>query len=162
MTKTARKPRSDSISEMTRIMSGAAREIAPPAHVPLDAMDWPFWESVVAEFARADWSEHQLELAAMMARTMANLELEQRMLRKEGSSIVYERKDQDGNVTKILSCENSRARSVQTLMGQVLAMRRSLAIHSKAQSGSNADAAKQRKANKETEAAGEGGDDLLA
>jgi hypothetical protein len=162
MTKTARKPRTDSISEMTRIMSGAAREISPPSHVSLGDMDWPFWESVVAEFARADWTEHQLELAAMLARTMADLEENQRLLRSEGLMILKEFKDKKGEVRKILSCENLRARAVQTLMGQVLALRRSLALHAKAKSGSNADAAKQREANKRTEQAGEGKDDLLA
>jgi hypothetical protein len=162
MTKTARKPRTDSISEMTRIMSGAAREIAPPAHVSLSDMDWPFWESVVAEFARADWTEHQLELAAMLARTMADLEENQRLLRSEG--IIREREvlNDDGTVRKVISWENARARAVQTMMGQVLSLRRSLALHAKAKSGSNADAAKQRAANKKTEQAGEGDDSLLA
>jgi hypothetical protein len=162
MTKTLRKPRSDSIPEMTRIMQGAAREIAPPAHVPLEDVDWPFWESVVAEFARADWTEHQLELAAMLARTMANLEREQRILRQEGGSIVRETKNKDGEVIKIISCVNSRARAVQEFAQQVLGFRRSLALHAKAKSGSNTDAAKQREANLKTEKAGSGKHDLLA
>jgi hypothetical protein len=143
-------------------MSGAAREIAPPAHVSLGDMDWPFWESVVAEFARADWTEHQLELAAMLARTMADLEENQRLLRQEGLTCTREVKGKTGEVYKIVSFENARARAVATLMGQVLALRRSLALHAKAKSGSNADAAKQREANKRTEQAGEGKDDLLA
>lgn len=162
MTKTARKLRTDSISEMTRIMSGAAREIAPPSHVPLQEMDWPFWEDVVAECARADWTEHQLSLAAMLARTMANVEEDQRKLREEGTTIVREIKDGKGEVKKIVSCSNARARAIQDGMSQILALRRSLALHAKAKSGSNADAAKQREANKKTEQAGEGKDDLLA
>lgn len=162
MAKTTRKPRTDSISEVTRIMQGAKKEIAPPSHVPLEAVDWPFWESVVAEFARADWTEHQLELAAMLARTMADLEREQRLLRQEGGICTKEILDKDGNIRKIVTWENIRGRAVQTFMSQVLSMRRSLALHAKAKSGSNGDAAKQREANKKTEAAAEGGDDLLA
>ena len=161
MTKTTRKPRSDSVSEAIRIMQGAARELAPPSHVPLQDMDWPFWESVTAEFARADWTEHQLECAAMLARTMADLEENQRLLRSEGLIMVKEILGPDGSVKKILSCENMRARAVQTMMGQVLAMRRSLALHARAKSGSNADAAKQREANKNI-AKGAAGDDLFA
>ena len=49
-----------------RIAQGLTRELQPPSHVPLDDCDWPFWESVVAEFARSEWSEHQLELAAFL------------------------------------------------------------------------------------------------
>lgn len=161
-TKTARKPRSDSISEMTRVMSGAAVEIAPPSHVSLEDMDWPFWHNVVAEFARADWTEHQLELAAMLSRTMANLEQDQRLLRQEGTIIVREILDGNGAVKKIVSCTNARARAIQEGMNQVLALRRSLALHAKAKHGSNNDAGKKLAANKRTEMDGDGGDHLLA
>lgn len=154
MTKAIRKPRSDSISEMTRIMQGAAIEVAPPAHVPLKANHWPFWHSVVAEFARADWTEHQLELAAMLARCMAQVEEQQRLLEDEGFLV-----DKGEQGVKV---ENARARSVQTLMGQILSLRRSLALHARAKSGTNADAIKQREKNRATEKAGAGEDDLLA
>lgn len=151
MPKTDRKPRSDSIGEASRILQGAANEVAPPPHVPLQDQDWPFWHNVVAEFARADWTEHQLELAAMLARTMSDLEENQRLLRSEGLMIIRELKDSKGEVRKILSCENLRARAVQTLMGQVLALRRSLALHARAKHGTNADAGKKLAANKATE-----------
>jgi hypothetical protein len=148
---------------MTRIVQGASREVAPPSHVPLQDMDWPFWESVVAEFARADWTEHQLELAAMLSRTMADLEENQRLLRTEGIICVREVLNDDGTVRKVITWENSRARAVQTMMGQVLSLRRSLALHAKAKHGSNADAGKKSAANKRTEdAATKGADSLLA
>jgi len=143
-------------------MQGANIEISPPAHVSLEDMDWPFWHSVVAEFARADWTEHQLELAAMLARTMANLEAEQRLLRKEGPVKQKLILDKDGEVRKIIEFENSRGRGVQTLMGQVLALRRSLALTGRAKAGSSDDAAKKRQANKKTESAAANEDDLLA
>jgi hypothetical protein len=164
LTKTVRKARTDSIPNMTRVMQGAKRELAPPSHVPLEDVDWPFWESVVQEFARADWTEHQLELAAMLARTMANLEREQRLLREEGGVIVKEIKDNKGETRKIVLCVNARARSVSDTMSQVLSMRRSLALHAKAKSGTNGDAGKQRAANKKIEsvAAANEDDDLLS
>lgn len=124
----ARKARIDSASEAVRIMQGAAREITPPSHVPLDEMDWPYWHSVVAEFARAEWTEHQLELAAMLARTMANLEQEQRTLRAEGFVSMRE------NGTTV---DNPRARVVQNLTGQILSLRRSLALHARAKGSSD-------------------------
>jgi len=161
MTKTARKPRSDSVSNAIRIMQGAKREIAPPTHIPLQDIDWPFWESVVAEFARADWTEHALELAAMLARTMAEAEENQRLMREEGVIIERDTLNKEGQVIRTVTIENPRARVCQSLMGQILALRRSLALHAKAKSGSNADAGKQRGANKRTEQAAANEDDGL-
>lgn len=147
----ARKQRTDSVAAAVRVMQGSIRQIVPPSHVPLEDCDWPFWENVVAEFARADWSEHQLELAAMLARTMASLESEQRTLRAEGFIAVRE------NGTTV---ENPRGRVVKSLAGDILALRRSLALHARARSGDNRDAAKQREAGRALEAQA-GGDDLL-
>ena len=158
----ARKLRSDSTEEMVRFAQGAERQIAPPSHVPMQDIDWPFWESVVSEFARAEWTEHQLELAAMLARTMADLEENQRLLRLEGAVIERETYDKDGAVRRVVMVENSRSRSVHTFMGQVLALRRSLALHARAKSGTNHDAGKQRAAGKKIERQVSGELDLLA
>lgn len=123
-------------------MQGTAREISPPSHVPLDDMDWPYWHNVVAEFARAEWTEHQLELAAMLARTMANLEQEQRTLRAEGFIAVRE------NGTSV---ENPRARAVKSLTGDILSLRRSLALHARAKSGDSRTDANRREQSKDME-----------
>lgn len=146
-----RKQRIDSSAAAVRIMQGVTRQIMPPSHVPLDECDWPFWESVVAEFARAEWSEHQLEIAAMLARTMANLESEQRLLRSEG----FTTKSDRGTPVA-----NPRSTICKGLTGDILALRRSLALHARAKSGDNRDAAKQRSMAKALEA--DLDDDLLA
>jgi hypothetical protein len=138
-------------SDAVRIMQGVTQEIQPPSHVLMDAMDWPFWHNVVGEFARAEWSEHQLELAAMLARTMANLEAEQRQLRVEGFISVRE------NGTSV---ENPRARAVKSLTGDILSLRRSLALHARAKSGDSRTDAKRRDVAKGLEA--DLGDDLIA
>lgn len=147
----ARKARIDSAAEAVRIMQGANREIMPPSHVPLDDMDWPYWHNVVAEFARAEWTEHQLELAAMLARTMANLEQEQRTLRAEG----YVSASLKG--TPVV---NPRSLAVKAMTGDILSLRRSLALHARVRTGDNRDAAKQRDMGRNVEEQVE--DDLLA
>lgn len=139
----ARKARIDSASEAVRIMQSAGRELSPPSHVPLDDMDWPYWHSVVAEFARAEWTEHQLELAAMLARTMANLEQEQRTLRAEGYVAVS---------LKGTPVVNPRSLAVKGMTGDILSLRRSLALHARARTGDNRHAAKQRDQGKDIEA----------
>lgn len=143
-------------------MQGAGKDISPPAHTPLQPEDLPFWESVVDEFARADWTWHQLELASVLAQAMADLVRERNLLRKEGYTIVREILDDEGEVRKIVSCQNARARAVTDLGNFIMSMRRSLALHAKAKHGTNAGAGKKLAANKNTESAGKGGDDLLA
>jgi hypothetical protein len=83
-----RKVRIDSASEAVRVMSRATSKIAPPPSVPLDKCDLPFFASVIAEFARSEWTAHQLELAAMLARTMADFNREQQLLREEGKHVL--------------------------------------------------------------------------
>jgi hypothetical protein len=147
----ARKARIDSAGEAVRIVQGVTRELQPPSHVPLDDMDWPYWHSVVAEFARAEWTEHQLELAAMLARMMANLEAEQRALRAEG----YVSHSERG--TPVV---NPRAAACKGLAGDILAMRRSLALHARAQSGDTRADAVRKAAGKQIEV--DFADDLIA
>lgn len=148
----ARKQRVDSNAAAVQIMQGSTRQIQPPSHVPLDDMDWPFFENVIEEFARSEWTEHQIELAAMLARTMAQLEQEQRTLRTEGYIAVRE------NGTTV---ENPRARAVKSLTGDILSFRRSLSLHARAKQGEARDVAKRQAQAKAIEA-DLGGDDLLA
>lgn len=141
--------------EAVRIMQGAKRELAPPSHVPLDDMDWPYWHSVVGEYANADWTDHALEIAALLARTMANLESEQRALRAEGFITTKE------TGTRV---ENPRARAVKSLTNDILQLRRSLSLNARAKShGDNRVADKRRSAALKIQAAAaDDTDDLLA
>jgi hypothetical protein len=125
----------------------------PPAHITMDECDWPFWRNVVAEFAKAEWTDHQLELAAMLARTMADLAREQKTLRIEGFISVRE------NGTSV---ENPRARAVKSLTGDILSLRRSLALHARARSGDSRNDANRREAAKTIETGADVDDDLIA
>lgn len=143
----------NSATAAVRIMQAATREIVPPAHVPLDDCDWPFWHSVIAEFARSEWTDHQLELAAMLARDMANLERNQRLLREEGEVMATERG------TPVV---NPRKMVVQTAAGTILSFRRSLSLHARAQGGEAEKIGPRRAAAKAIEADNPLGDDLIA
>lgn len=148
-----RKARIDSASEAVRVMAKAAIEINPPSNVPLDAEDIPFFQNVIAEYARSEWSAHQLELAAMLARTMADLTREQRLLREEGG-VAYSEKG--------TPVANPRKAIVQMHAGSILSFRRSLSLHARAQAGEARDAAKRREAAKNIEGDNPLEDDLLA
>jgi len=149
----SRKQRIDSRSEAVRVMSRAAADIVPPSNVPLDKSDMPFFASVIAEFARSEWTAHQLELAAMLARTMADLEREQRLLREEGATALSERG------TPVV---NPRKTVVQMHASTILSFRRSLALHARAQGGDARDIGKRREIARGIEANNPLDDDLIA
>lgn len=148
-----RRARIDSAAEAVRVMSKAAASIKPPANVPLDDGDMPFFESVIAEYARSEWSAHQLELAAMLARTMADLTREQALLREEGG-VAYSEKG--------TPVANPRKAIVQMHASSILSFRRSLSLHARAQAGEARDVAKRRDAAKDIESDNPLEDDLLA
>jgi hypothetical protein len=148
-----RKARIDSATEAVNVMAKAAASITPPENVPLDAEDMPFFYNVIAEYARSEWSAHQLEIAAMLARTMADLTREQKLLRDEGG-VAYSEKG--------TPVANPRKSIVQMHASSILSFRRSLSLHARAQAGEARDVAKRRVAAKEIEAENPLEDDLLA
>ena len=138
-----------SATSAVRIMQGAVREINPPSHVPLDDCDWPFWHSVVAEFARSEWTEHQLELAAMLAKDMADAERNRRLVRLEGEVL------ETGKA-------NPRCNVLVAIGNRVLATRRSLSLHARARGGEAEKIGPRRAMAKAIEANNPLDDDLLA
>ena len=131
----ARRQRVDSIAAAVTVAAAADKQIDPPAHVPLAAGDMPFWASVIAEFARADWTAHQLEVAAMLARNMADAARNQNLLRSEGEVVLTA----SGTPTA-----NPRLAALRMQTTNVLAFRRTLAIHARAQGGEARDVAKRK------------------
>lgn len=148
-----KKNRVDSVAEAVRIASAASEEIQFPENVPLDDGDVPFFKNVIAEYARAEWSAHQLEIAAMLARTMADLVREQDLLRTEGA-VSYSEKG--------TPVANPRKAIVQMHASSILSFRRSLALHARAIQGEARDAARRREAAKDIEAGATSDDELLA
>jgi hypothetical protein len=134
-------------------MAKAAIEIVPPSNVPLDKCDLPFFASVIGEFARSEWTVHQLELAAMLARTMADLAREQQELRREGAVLMTPRG------TPVV---NPRKTVVQMHAGSILSFRRSLSLHARAQGGEGRDVAKRREGARAIEGDNPLDDELLA
>jgi hypothetical protein len=153
MSSKPRRQRVDSLTGAVRVMAAATRTIEPPSNVPLDQCDMGFFASVLAEFARSEWTAHQLELAAMLARTMADLAHEQRELRLEGSV---------SKTDKGTPVVNPRKTVVQMHASSILSFRRSLSLHARAQGGEARDVAKRRGQAKAVEADNPLDDDLLA
>ena len=149
----AKKKRIDSASEQVRVMMQATKQIHPPSTVPLDDADMPFFANVIEEFARSEWTSHQLELAAMLARTMADLNREQLALREEGTIM---------HTDKGTPVVNPRKTVIQMHASTILSYRRSLGLHARAQGGEARDIAKRRTMAKGIEADNPLEDELLA
>lgn len=149
----AKRARLDSATAAVDVVRAAQRQIAPPSNVPLTSRDLPFFASVIDEFARSEWTAHQLELAAMLARTMADLEMDQRMMRDEGPILATE---------KGTPVVNPRKAVIQMNAGIILSYRRSLQLHARAQTRDLGDKAAARGMAKCIEAGLNDDDDLLA
>lgn len=149
----ARRERADSAAAQVRVMAAATKQIHAPSTVPLDECDLPFFANVIDEFARSEWTAHQLEIAAMLARTMADLAREQVTLRAEGSVAVSERG------TPVV---NPRKTVVQMHASTIMSFRRTLALNARAQGGEARDIGKRRGIAKAAEADNPLDDDLLA
>jgi hypothetical protein len=122
--------------------------------VPPDDDDMPHWHNIVDEFAKCDWTRHQLDLAAILARTMADLERAQRQLRKEGSILIRR-----GGIT----AANPLVGVVKSFTAMVLALRRSLGLSARIKAGGTKHFVKQRVHNRNIERLGSSeDDDLLA
>jgi len=153
MAQSKKRQRIDSATAQVEVMQKSLQQITPPSNVPLMKEDLPFFANVIEEFARSEWTAHQLEVAAMLARTMADLNREQQELRKEGYISVR------ANGTTV---ENPRLRVQKSLSGDVLAMRRSLSLHARAKSGEARDVAQRRGATKQIEGDNPLESDLIA
>ena len=138
-----RRPGIGTTGEAVRIMATAASAVSPPASVPLSAADLSFFTSIIAEAAVSEWTTHTVELAALLARSMADLEREQRLLRTEGSVLASDRGS---------PMVNPRASLVANLTASVLSTRRSLQLHARAQTRDLAVAGARRGALKALEA----------
>jgi hypothetical protein len=149
----ARKQRIDTITAQVEVMQAATREIQPPEHLPLAESDWPFWRSVIAEKPKAEWTGHDLELAALLAMSMRKLGQQEVELEVEGPVVTTK----GGNMA-----QNPRCRVVADLAARVVKYRQTLGIHNRGKNGEQRDVAKRRDQAFGVEANNPLDDDLLA
>lgn len=144
MTQTAKKTRrqrvDSSASQIAAIQAGT-RSINPPSNIPMSKIDRTYFNNVISEGAKVDWTPHRIELACDLARHMTDHVEEQSLLREEGSVIAGSR---GGSVI------NPRVNAVKAHMQSILAIRRSLGIHALVRDSAQ-DVAKRRRINKENE-----------
>ena len=127
----SRRQRIDSAAGAVATMAAATRDLSPPKHIKLRRGDQPFWESVVAEKAKSEWTEADLVVAANLARAMADAE-----------KIAAFAVDKGGNVKVtiligMIDLSDKLARRIVTL-------RRALGLDNRAKNGEQRDVNKRR------------------
>jgi hypothetical protein len=148
-----RKPRSDSVQEHLRIAAGAGRVIEPPENIYLDDEEMFFFDRIINEHARADWTPHMVDIASLLARQMHSLNRNSRKFSQEGELM----KDAKGAIVA-----NPRKKMIEDSMNSIISARRSLGLHARAAMGEARDIAKRSAASKAVENSVESDDFLLA
>lgn len=167
----AKRARTDGVDGSVTIAQNAFREIKPPDSVRLRDNDYPFWDAIILEYPKMEWTDHTLQLAAMLARSMYDLEREQFWMYQEGSLMEQKKRiAEKGNKAKgakeiiiITNIVNPRARLIDQHTKNILAVRRSLSLHARGLNGEARDIAARRDAAKKIEGgvAGAADDDGL-
>jgi hypothetical protein len=148
-----RRQRVDSAAGAVAVMTAAARDLSPPKHLKIRRGDQPFWDAVISERAKSEWTDSDLAVAANLARAMADAE------KIAGFGV-----DRGGNVpvSKLLQTIEASDK----LARRIVTLRRALGLDNRAKNGEQRDVSKRREQAKEIEAGHnpmEGdGDDLLA
>jgi hypothetical protein len=148
-----RKQRIDSITAQVEVMQAATKVLQPPSHIPLNESDVPFWRSIVAEKPKVEWSDHDLEIAALLAMAMRKMGEQECLVDDEGPIVVTA----GGNMA-----HNPRCRVVADLHARVIKYRQTLGIHNRAKHGEARDVKKRREQAFDVENNNPLDDDLLA
>jgi hypothetical protein len=120
--------------------AAAAGPLDPPAHLTLRPGDRPFWDGIVLSRARETWDDHDLAMAAALARCMADVEKLQEELDREGHVI------RNNKGTPIA---NPKHAVIETLTRRIVGLSRTLQIHALAKNGDSRDQGKGLKKQRE-------------
>ncbi|WP_294011671.1 hypothetical protein [Sphingomonas sp.] len=151
--KKPRRPRVDSTAGVAAAIVAGGKKITIPAGTQLDAKERRVFAELSEEFSKSELTAHKIRLLVMLAKDLVALDREQLTLSHEGFALT----NSHGN-----RVSNPRVKVCSSLTSQILAMRRSLGIHTRAQEGgSNQKAANRRAHNKANEARRDGHDDNL-
>lgn len=132
-----RRQRIDSAAGAVATMAAAARDLSPPAHIKLRKGDLPFWDAVMKERAKSEWTDGDLPVAANLARSMADAERIAAMT-ENGDEI-----DPD-KLLGTIEFSDKLARRIVTL-------RRALGLDNRAKNGEQRDVNKRREQAREIE-----------
>lgn len=138
-----RRDRVDSASGIAAAIVAGGKKITIPKHATLTSKERRIFAEITGEMSKSELTPHKVTMVVALAQQMASLELEQAQLRREGSVLT----NSHGNAVM-----NPRAKVCSGLTSSILALRRSLGIHSRAlEGGDNRNVTLRRAHNKANE-----------
>lgn len=148
-----KKQRVDTLKGAQTTMEGVLNGIGIPdwVRVPEDAK--PFWKSITSARAADRWNDTDLEAAAELARTKANIERLNIEVEQEGDTII------NAKGTPIVNPKHSL---LETLTRRMVALSRMLQVHAEATQGKSREQVKANKAQQGARQAVHDSDDLIA
>jgi len=120
----SRRLTSRSVEGEMELMNAKPPEL--PSHITLRKEDWPYWTSIVRARDCTSWTEAELDHAANLARTKADIERIQHELADEGDTVINQRG------TPIVNPKHSL---LETLTRRSVALSRHLMVHAQATIG---------------------------
>lgn len=126
-----RRKRVDSAAGAVAVMAAAARDVSPPDHVKLRSADWPFWDAVIKEKPKSEWTDADLVVAANLARALADAERIAEMTTGKNGAVKI--------TTMLASIKASDA-----LARRIVTLRRALGLDNRAKNGEQRDVNKRR------------------
>jgi hypothetical protein len=139
-----RRTRVDSGAGVALAIAAGGRKITIPSGMEFDVAERLAFTEICEEFSKSELTAHKIRLTALLARQVAMLNAEESALMIEGSTLTNSRG---------VRVANPRVRAVAILTACILAFRRSLGLHARAQAGGDNRAVGLRRAhNKSNEA----------
>lgn len=129
----------NTVSGALQVAQLMQNELRPPAHVPLSEDDLPFWNSIIQEKPRSEWTAHDLEVAAHLAQAMADLVNARKELRASGGAVT----EKEGKFGTVFG-NNPWSQAVRDESARIVSFRSTLQIHGRGKNGEFRDVTKRR------------------
>ena len=152
----SRRSRVDSKESAVQAMMSSTKDISPPDDLKISNHGVVIFHEIIGEFAKVDWTPHTIRLAGNLAKCMSRLEDAQEEMDGDSLTVIN---------AKGTPMANPLVSVINSLTGQVLSLRRALALHAMAGNVGKRDIQRRAAINKKNEGdspLGDDEDDLIA
>lgn len=131
-----KKKKITSAQEIAKVIKASLKKLNVPERITFNTKEQlDCFKAILNEVPKVEWTEHKIEIAALLAKAICDLEKMHVALDDEG----YLTPNHMGSMS-----ENPRSVIAKKLRADICSMRRTLAIHERAKSGETRDIKKRR------------------
>lgn len=129
-----KRQRIDTTTGAVEVFKKAFQDLAPPQTIKLGEAE-KFWDNIISMKPKSEWTPHNLEIAAMLAKAMFRLDENNDKILEEGELIATDK----GSLSA-----NPRVAIIHGLHSQIKGWRQTLGLHDRGVNGEKRDADKRR------------------